>query len=151
VVDVTALARLLAIAYRQLIDDLHLRLRERGWQDVRPAYGFVLLAARDAPVTVSGLADGLGVTKQAASKLAESMVADGYLQRGDEAEDARRRPLILSPDGHRLLAEVEDIYTELESGWAQRIGADAVERLRADLVAVVSAPDGTLPAIRPTW
>jgi DNA-binding MarR family transcriptional regulator len=151
VVGVTALARLLAIAYRQLVDDLHVRLRERGRHNVRPAYGFVLLAARDAPVTVSGLADGLGVTKQAASKLAESMVTDGYLQRGEEAADARRRPLILSQDGHRLLSEVEEIYSELESGWAERIGADAVERLRADLIAVVSAPDGTLPAIRPTW
>jgi hypothetical protein len=43
------LARLFAIAYRLLIDSLHERLQARGWTDVRPAYGFVLLAARDQP------------------------------------------------------------------------------------------------------
>ena len=37
------LARLFAIAYRQLIDGLHDRLQARGWTDVRPAFGFVLL------------------------------------------------------------------------------------------------------------
>ena len=41
------LARLFAIAYRLLIDGLHDRLQAQGWTDVRPAYGFVLLAARD--------------------------------------------------------------------------------------------------------
>ena len=41
------LARLFAIGYRLLIDQLHDRLRALGWTDVRPAYGFVLLAARD--------------------------------------------------------------------------------------------------------
>ena len=39
------LARLFAIAYRSLVDGLHEELRARGWDDVRPAYGFALLAA----------------------------------------------------------------------------------------------------------
>ena len=41
--DGQPLARLFAIAYRLLIDGLHERLRARGWTDVRPAFGFVLL------------------------------------------------------------------------------------------------------------
>jgi len=48
------LARLFAIAYRLLIDSLHDRLQAQGWTDVRPAYGFVLLAARDQPASVTG-------------------------------------------------------------------------------------------------
>ena len=40
------LARLLAMAYRQLIDDLHDRLAREGYTDVRPEFGYVLLAAR---------------------------------------------------------------------------------------------------------
>ena len=50
------LARLFAIAYRALIDDLHDELRSRGWTDVRPAFGFVLLAASEAPTTSTELA-----------------------------------------------------------------------------------------------
>jgi len=34
------LARLLAMSFQQLIDDLHVRLAVRGWTDVRPAFGF---------------------------------------------------------------------------------------------------------------
>ena len=50
------LARLFAMAYRDLIDGLHERLRARGWHDVRPAFGFVLLAARDESTTVTAIA-----------------------------------------------------------------------------------------------
>ena len=43
------LARLFAIAYRHLVVGLHERLVARGWRDVRPHYGYVLLACRDRP------------------------------------------------------------------------------------------------------
>jgi hypothetical protein len=56
------LARLFAMAYRDLIDGLHERLRQRGWHDVRPAYGFVLLAARDGPTSATALAGLMGVS-----------------------------------------------------------------------------------------
>ena len=145
------LARLLAIAYRSLIDGLHDALRQRGWTDVRPAYGFVLLAARDHATTAGELAALMGVTKQATSKLVDAMVASGYVLRSAGVGDARRRPIELTARGRELLATVESIYAELEAGWADIVGRDHVERLRADLVAVVTAPDGTLPAVRPTW
>ena len=51
-----ALTRLFAMAYRDLIDDLHERLAARGWHDVRPSFGFALLAARSGPVQASALA-----------------------------------------------------------------------------------------------
>jgi DNA-binding MarR family transcriptional regulator len=145
------LARLFAIAYRQLIDDLHRQLRVRGWHDVRPAYGFALLAAREAPITVTALADTMGMTKQAASKLVEAMVDGGFLDRATGSADGRVRPFRLSRRGRRLLSAVEDIYVELERAWADRIGDAALDRLRADLQVAVAAPDGSLPAIRPVW
>jgi DNA-binding MarR family transcriptional regulator len=146
-----ALARLFAIAYRSLIDGLYDALRERGWHDVRPAFGFVLLAARDAPTTVSELAVLTGTSKQAASKLVDSMAAAGYIRREAGSGDARRRPVVLTARGERLLSTVESIYAELEGAWAETIGQDAVERLRNDLVAVLARPDGGLPPVRPTW
>ena len=149
--DPAALARLFAIAYRSLVDDLHAGLRERGWVDVRPAFGFVLLAARDASTTVSELATLTGTTKQAASKLVDAMVAAGYVERGTDATDGRQRPLTLSDRGRELLATVEEIYAELETRWADVIGRPRVEALRRDLVAVLRRPDGDLPPVRPTW
>jgi DNA-binding MarR family transcriptional regulator len=144
------LARLFAIAYRSLIDDLHDALRTRGWRDVRPAFGFVLLAAADAPTTVSDLAALMGTSKQAASKLVDVMEDAGYVRRGTDAADTRQRPVRLTSRGRRLLDAVEAIYDELEQGWADVIGANGVERVRRDLTKVL-AVDGALPPVRPTW
>ena len=68
------LARLLAMAYRHLVVGLHERLAASGWRDVRPEYGYVLLACRDRPTTSGELAGMLGVSKQAASKLADALL-----------------------------------------------------------------------------
>jgi DNA-binding MarR family transcriptional regulator len=146
-----ALARLFAIAYRSLVDDLHRALHQRGWHDVRPAYGFVLLAASAGSTSATELAALMGTSKQAASKLVDSMEAAGYVRRDRAVADARRRPVVLSDRGRRLLAEVEAIYEDLERSWAEVIGAERVERLREDLVSVLARPGGTLPPVRPTW
>jgi DNA-binding MarR family transcriptional regulator len=146
------LARLMAMAFRALIDDLHAHLARRGWKDVRPAYGYVLLAGRDGSITVTEVAALLGMTKQAASKLVEGMVREGYLRRSEDPDDARSKQLKLSAKGQRLLRVVESIYAEIEGEWAAIIGAQALERIRSDLTRVLRGlHDGELPAIRPTW
>jgi DNA-binding MarR family transcriptional regulator len=144
------LARLLAIGHRSLIDRLHERLRSQGWSDVRPTFGYVLLAARSAPVTSTELAALMGTTKQATSKLLETMERSGYVERQVDAGDARQRPVTLTPRGHELLTSVESIYDDLEREWADAIGQRNLDRLRRDLVKVLATPDGSLPPVRPT-
>ncbi|MFT4164701.1 MAG: MarR family transcriptional regulator [Microlunatus sp.] len=145
------LARLLAIAYRQLITDLHAELAEQGWADVRPAYGFALLALRDGPLPGSELGAVLGMTKQASSKLIDALVEAGYARRLAPSGDARVRPVELTDRGSGLLLASETIYHSLESRWSEIIGSDRVAALRKDLVAVVRQGDGELPPVRPLW
>ncbi len=137
------------MVFRTLIDDLHARLRGRGWRDVRPSHGFVLLEARRRRLGVTDVARLMGVTKQAASKLVTSMVKVGYL-REVNAEDGRAREVALSPRGRRLLDAVEDVYRELEGEWANVIGRRRVEAIRKDLTKVLIARHGSLPTVRPT-
>jgi DNA-binding MarR family transcriptional regulator len=145
------LARLLAMAYRHLIDGLHARLVERGYTDVRPAYGYVLLAVRQSPTTGADIALLLGVTKQAASKLIDTMEAGGYVERQPHDEDARAKSIAITARGRRFLATVESIYEELEEQWAAVVGRKRLESLRGDLRAVLEAAHGgVLPPIRPT-
>src|SRR5262245_40922892 len=140
------------MALRSLVDDLHERLRERGWDDDRPAFGFALLAAREGWTSVTELAALTGTTKQAASKLVDSMEAGGYVTRTAGAEDQRRRPVVLTEDGRRFLATVEDIYDELEEEWSAVIGRDQVEATRSGVTEVLRARHGgSLPPVRPTW
>ena len=145
------IARLLAMAYRQLIDGLHGRLPEAGFTDVRPSYGFVLLAVRDRSTTIVDLAALLGVSKQAASKLVGAMDDAGYVRRTTAATDARAKNIELAPRGVELLNAVESIYGDLEAEWAATIGEVAVDRLRRDLSSVLLvAHEGRLPEVRPT-
>jgi DNA-binding MarR family transcriptional regulator len=144
------LARLFAIAYRVLVDGLHDRLQAQGWTDVRPAFGFVLLAARDQPTSVTDVAALMGITKQAASKLVDAMVTSGYVRREADLHDRRQRPVALTSRGGELLAAVERIYGELEDDWARVIGASHVQSMRADLIRVLSdLGGGELPPVRP--
>src|SRR3954453_18354595 len=100
------LARLMAVAFRTLIDDLHARLRARGWRDVRPAFGFVLLEARRGAIGVTDVARLMGVSKKAASKLVAGMQRRGYLRTVPSRDDARAVCLELTARGHRLLEVV---------------------------------------------
>jgi DNA-binding MarR family transcriptional regulator len=144
------MARLLAMAYRHLVVGLHERLAARGWRDVRPQYGYVLLACRDRPTTSGELAVVLGVSKQAASKLADAMVEADLLRRRTSATDSRAKPLSLTARGRRLLVQVEEIYLELEQEWADVLGQARVEQVRGGLVEVLtSAYGGELPPVRP--
>jgi DNA-binding MarR family transcriptional regulator len=143
------LARLFAMAYRLLVDELHERLADRGWTGVRPAFGFVLLALRDGPASLRDLPDVLGTTKQAVSKLVDAMVAAGLVQRVADAADARAKRVQLSARGRMLLSDVEEIWADIEAGWAQTLGDARLDDLRADLETVLrGAHGGSLPAVR---
>ena len=152
VTDTTAvpLARLMGMAFRQLIDDLHIRLKAQGWHDVRPSYGFVLLAIRDQDTTTTELARLLGVTKQATSKLLDAMEHGRYVERRSGIGDGRSKAVALAERGHELLAAVEAIYAELESEWADVIGTTALEQTRTRVERVLRARHGgQLPRLRP--
>lgn len=144
------LARLLAMSYRWMIDQLHERLAASGWEGIRPAYGFVLLVVRGGPITPTALAERLGVSKQAASKLADSMVSAGLMVRGDDVDDGRQRRLSLAPLGRKLLADVEKIYADLETEWTRVIGTHGVVAVRDNLTSIMlTINNGEFPDLRP--
>lgn len=111
-----------------------------------------MLAARGAPTTSTELAAIMGTSKQAASKLVDTMESAGYVRREVASDDGRSHPVVLTRRGERLLAAVEEIYVELEQEWEDIIGAARVRSMRGDLVRVLrTGDDGALPPVRPTW
>jgi DNA-binding MarR family transcriptional regulator len=148
-VSAVPLARLLAMAYRLLVDELHERLAGRGWSGVRPSFGFVLVALREGPASLRDLPDVLGTTKQAVSKLVDAMVAAGVVERVVDPGDARAKRVQLSARGRALLSDVEEIWADLEAGWADALGEGRLDDLRSDLETVLrAAHGGSLPAVR---
>jgi DNA-binding MarR family transcriptional regulator len=109
---------------------------------MRPSFGFVLRAVAAEQPTVSRLAELLGVTKQAASRLADDMVTLGLLERSELAGDRRHKRLHLSPTGQRIRERALAESRQMEDELRQRFGDTQVDTLRTLLVDFVKRHGG---------
>lgn len=143
---------LLAMAFRTVMDQVHESLAAEGFDDVRPAHGFVFqyLSQCEVGATAVELGVHLGVTKQAAVQLVDELERRGYVERGPHPTDRRSRMVVLAPRGWACVASVVRRWGEVEARWGDLIGVDRVDHLRADLRRIV-ADSGQAVALRPVW
>ncbi|MET7467152.1 MarR family winged helix-turn-helix transcriptional regulator [Micromonospora sp. NPDC005686] len=134
-----ALPLLLLAGFRTLVDDLHAELARQGHPELRPAHGFVLQAVGPAGTTASDLGQRLGVSKQAAGKTVDRLVALGYLERVDDPADARRRLVRMTAKGRDGLHRSAVVFDELRDRWAATLGANRVAAIEDDLRRMVPA------------
>ena len=142
------LARLLTVAVRLLVDEMHERLAAAGYDDLRPAHGYVLNAAADGGTTASAVAGLLGMTKQGAAKVIDELAERGYVERTTAAGDARARPVVLTRRGRAALAAAAKVQGALEQEWATVAGARDVAALRRALERVTA---GATSPLKPVW
>ncbi|GAA0306295.1 MarR family winged helix-turn-helix transcriptional regulator [Streptomyces polychromogenes] len=124
-------------AFRTLIDRLHARLAEEGHPDLRPAYGFAMQAVGAGGATASEIGRRLGVSKQAAGKTVDRLVALGYAERIDDVHDARRKLVRLTPHGRAALHRSAAVFDELRGEWVAALGAEQVRGIENGLRRVV--------------
>jgi DNA-binding MarR family transcriptional regulator len=130
---------LLFAGFRTLIDRLHAELAEQGHPDVRPAHGFALQSIGLHGATASEVGRRLGISKQAAGKTTDRLAALGYVERVDDARDARRKIIRLTARGIDVLARSALIFEKLHAEWATTIGAGELADLESALRMVVPA------------
>ncbi|MGW5485219.1 MarR family winged helix-turn-helix transcriptional regulator [Streptosporangium sandarakinum] len=126
----------LLLGFRVLIDDLHAELARQGHPDMRPMHGFVLQAIGRGGTTAADLGRILGISKQAAGKTIDTLQNLGYVERGHDPGDARRKVVRLTPRGIDSLIRSAQIFDELRARWAAVIGAERLRALEADLRAL---------------
>jgi len=146
-IDKPDLAIILVAANRCLNDRLVGAVRETGARDMRPAFGFVIRAVAAEEPTVGRLAELLGVTRQAASKLADEMVGRGYLLRAPDPSDRRRTRLRLSAKGRRVRERAAAESAMIEAELRDAVGDRAVDGMRRALLAFVEQ-EGALDEVR---
>ncbi|WP_306188724.1 MarR family winged helix-turn-helix transcriptional regulator [Streptomyces sp. MK5] len=129
---------LLFAGFRTLIDALHTELAEQGHPQVRPAYGFALQAIGPEGSAASDIARRLGISKQAAGKTVDRLVALDYAQRADDPADARRKVVRLTARGFDVLARSAAIFDRLRAEWAAHLGEDRLSAIEDDLSTVVA-------------
>lgn len=129
----------LLLGFRVLIDELHAELARQGHPDLRPMHGFVLQAVGPGGATAADLGRRLGISKQAAGKTIDALERLGYLRRGTDPGDARRKVVGLTARAGDVLARSERIFDELRARWAAQIGEERLRAMETDLRSVTPA------------
>ena len=112
--------------------------REAGIAAPPRTFSMIMLLSR-ASQSVTELAQRLGVTHAAVIKTARTLDALGLVERGQDAGDARRKPLRLTSRGRE---EAERIAAYMAR--ANRAYEAAFEEIGADLFAIAKAFDAAL-------
>ncbi|MFD8559641.1 MULTISPECIES: MarR family winged helix-turn-helix transcriptional regulator [Streptosporangium] len=139
----------LFLGFRVLIDELHAELARQGHPDMRPMHGFVFQAIGVDGTTAAELGRRLGVSKQAAGKTVDALERLGYVERGSDPHDARRKVVRLTEHGVDSLVRSARIFDELRARWAETLGEERLRALEADLRKVT--PPDAFPLDVPGW
>nr|WP_241002802.1 MarR family winged helix-turn-helix transcriptional regulator [Streptomyces sp. CB01881] len=139
----------LLLAFRVIIDELHERIAREGHPDLRPMHGFVFQAIGPGGTTAVELGRRLGVSKQAAGKTVEQLERLGYVERGSDPDDARRKVVRLTARGTDCLVRSARIFDELRLQWSETLGEERLRALESDLRAL--APGDPFRFDTPRW
>lgn len=147
------LTSLLSLSFSALIDELHDRLSELGFEDIRPAHGFMFKRITPDGATGIELAEYLGISKQAVSKMVDYLETSGYVMRQTHPTDKRGKIIVLTERGWLVMKAKEEILADIEQRWIENIGAERMQMLKEDLTKLVyEANEGTLSSrLRPVW
>lgn len=120
------------------------RLTERRLGDLpQPGYWALTALARGVH-DASHLMIEMGVTKQAVSKLVETLVTAGYVDRKSNRADRRRSDLLLTTKGRKAVGIIESAVGATERRFIAEVGAEEFGQLRDALLHLASSTPNAL-------
>jgi DNA-binding MarR family transcriptional regulator len=124
----------LAKASQRWNEILEERFRRRGFGEVRPAYGSVLLPLfEEDGLRMGELAARARLSKQTITTLVRPMESAGLVRRERDPEDGRAFRVRLTERAHELGPVAGEVVAELEAAVAARLGAQRHRALRDGL------------------
>jgi DNA-binding MarR family transcriptional regulator len=106
------------------------RLHEHGFADFDAAYLTVFQYPGPQGRRPSDLAARLLISKQALNYLLGELERLGYLERRADPDDLRSKRIALTPRGISAVGLIRDAVREIETAWAQQLGAKRFDELR---------------------
>ena len=143
------LALLLLGCYRKLIDATVLELAARGFDDVRPVHEFAMRAIDSGADNASELGRRMSISKQAAAKTIATLLERGYVARGADPADGRRKRVEVTPLGFEVMRQGEAILNDLRAEWELQLGRKGLALLEAQLASIVG--DSPVRIEAPGW
>ncbi|MDR0268531.1 MarR family transcriptional regulator [Paenibacillus sp.] len=147
------LASLFSVAFSVLNQELHQRLDELGFGDIRPMHGFLFQGLIPDGATAKTLVELLGISKQAVSQMLDYLEERGYVARKPHPSDGRGKLVVLTERGQAVIKAKESTYAKIERKWGEIVGPDRLNMMRSDLKRIIeSVNEGDVPQkLRPTW
>ena len=145
-VALPALLRAARMVYGSAVRDA---LAAVGCDDVPRNGSYVMGAIARSGAPLSQIIKELGVSKQAARQLVDTLVTRGYLDRSPDPEDRRRLTITLTERGHAAAAVIRSAVERVEAGLVRRVGPEYVAHTRATLASLIEGPspaEGQSPA-----
>lgn len=129
------LPALLRIASQAMTEQLAEWIAASGFAGVQPAHSAVFQPLWQMPegARITTLARASRITKQSMSTLITDLEAGGYIERVEDPDDARATRVRLTARGRAYGKAVRAFALSVEEDWAERIGAQRIEELRATL------------------
>jgi DNA-binding MarR family transcriptional regulator len=113
--------------------------QEAAGCDDMPRNGtYVIGAIARGYAPLSDVIQELGMSKQAAGQLVDTLVLRGYLDRATDPADRRRLTLTLTERGRAAAQATGAAIAGVDAELAERIGAEAIARTRETLAALAS-------------
>ena len=137
---------LLAACCERVVRTVLAALGPAGYGHLTSTQAITLLFIGRGINTVTQLAERSGLTTQAMSKICAVLQADGLLDRQPHTGDARSRRLALTADGRRLHDLLSQAGADAERAWADLVGAQTLQTVRAALAAFARSPEPAAPA-----
>lgn len=107
---------------------------ERGFPEVRPAYGSILLPLfEEDGLRIGQLGERARLSKQTMTTLIAQMERDGLVRRERDPADARARRVVLTDRAHRFQPVAEDVLADLEARVAEHLSPSATAALSRSL------------------
>ncbi len=114
-------------------------LEEVGCSDVPRNGVFVIGAIARTGSPLGEIIAALGVSKQAAGQLVDTLVLRGYLDRAPDPDDRRRMTVSLTDRGQLAAQASRLAIDEVDAEVTERVGADIIAATRAGLGAMIAS------------
>jgi DNA-binding MarR family transcriptional regulator len=121
-----------------MVEQLHKRLAEEGFDGILYWHGSVFrcIDAEGSRLTV--LADRSGLTKQAIGEVVSELERHGYVERTADPADRRAKIIRLTERGIKGQVAAARILGDIEQRWERHLGEDRITRLRGTLEEVIA-------------
>ncbi|MGH7667046.1 MAG: MarR family winged helix-turn-helix transcriptional regulator [Candidatus Dormibacteria bacterium] len=139
---------LLALARQSWVAQMAGGLASRGYWDYRRSDAAALRVLRRGPLPVGRLGQALGVTRQAARKVADGLERRGFASMARAHHDSRLVNVGLTPAGDAYARAVGDVADRLNRDLCRRVDPTALAGAGAVLRAVLAGHHNERPAQR---